>query len=254
MNERERILSVGIDRGGLGELVSDLVRRGAEGVGGYVCFANVHMLHRAAREPELASALERAFRVLPDGTPLAGWLSRTGAFQERLEGMSVFPLLLDVAARQGIPVAFFGSDPTTLAALRAKARADLPGLDIVAAIAPEQGSVPFPSDPASLEALRACGARWIFVALGCPKQELWMARHAASVPAVMLGVGNAFRTWLGWERRPPRWVRRAGMEWFFRLIQDPTRLWKRYLASNSWFAGQVLRAYLRRTFDRAPRR
>lgn len=254
MSRRERILSVGIDRGGIGELVSGLLRRVGEGGDGYVCFANVHMLHLASRDPELSVALEQAFRVLPDGMPLARWLSRTGEVQERVEGMSVFPHLLEVASRQGIPVAFFGSDQTTLAALRAKAGAQLPGLDIVATIAPEQGNVPFPSDPASLRALRESGAKMIFVALGCPKQELWMARHAASVPAVMLGVGNAFRTWLGWERRPPRWVRRASLEWLFRLIQDPARLWRRYLVSNTWFLFHLLGAFFRGTFDRSAKR
>lgn len=245
MNGRERVLSVGIDRGGFGELVRAIVRRIAEGRGGYVCFANVHMLHLASRDPELAGALERAFRVLPDGMPLARWLSRTGTRQERVEGMAAFPHLLDVASRQGIPVALFGADQATLAALRAKASVEFPELVIAAAIAPEQGDVPFPSDPASIRALRASGARLVFVALGCPKQELWMARHADTIPAVMLGVGNAFRTWLGWEKRPPRWMRRASLEWLFRLIQDPGRLWRRYLVSNAWFAGHVLRGVFR---------
>lgn len=245
MSGRERVLSVGVDRGGFGELVRAIVRRIAEGRGGYVCFANVHMLHLASRDPELARALEQAFRVLPDGMPLARWLSRRGAVQERVEGMAAFPHLLGVASRQGIPVAFFGSDETTLAALRAKARAELPELDIVATLAPELGNVPFPSDPVSLPALRDSGARLIFVALGCPKQELWMARYADTIPAVMLGVGNAFRTWLGWEKRPPRWMRRASLEWLFRLTQDPGRLWRRYLVSNAWFAVHVLRGVFR---------
>jgi N-acetylglucosaminyldiphosphoundecaprenol N-acetyl-beta-D-mannosaminyltransferase len=75
-----------------------------------------------------------------------------------------------------------------------------------------------------------------------------MARYADSFPAVMLGVGNAFRTWLGWENRPPRWVRRASLEWMFRLLQDPSRLWKRYLVSNAWFLLHAARCIFRGYF------
>jgi N-acetylglucosaminyldiphosphoundecaprenol N-acetyl-beta-D-mannosaminyltransferase len=251
MRTRERILSVGIDRGGVDDLVASIQERIAKGPGGYVCFANVHMLQLASRDPELSQVLGRAFRVLPDGMPLARWLSRTGATQERVDGMSVFPHLLEVASRQGIPVAFFGADESTLDALRTKAAQELPGLEIVAAIAPEQGKPPFPSDPTSVRVLRESGAQLVFVALGCPKQELWMDLHCDSIPAVMLGVGNAFRTWLGWEKRPPRWVRRASLEWMYRLFQDPARLWRRYLSSNAWFLSAVLRRKIRGAFARA---
>lgn len=246
MSGREMVLAVGIDRGGWDDLVAALLDRLSRGEGGYVCFANVHMLHLASRDPVLARALGRALRVLPDGMPLARWLSRTGEVQERVEGMSAFPKLLEVARRQGVPVAFVGADEATLAALHTKVADELPGLDVAASIAPEFGAVPFPSDPATIAALRGSGAKLVFVALGCPKQELWMARHSEAIPAVMLGVGNAFRTWLGWEKRPPHWVRRASLEWAFRLWQDPARLWRRYLASNLWFLGQWIRRGPRR--------
>jgi N-acetylglucosaminyldiphosphoundecaprenol N-acetyl-beta-D-mannosaminyltransferase len=253
MRTREQILSVGIDRGGFEDLVSTIREKIADSKRGYVCFANVHTLYLASRDPGLSRALDTALRVLPDGMPLARWLSRTGSFQERVEGMSAFPMLLDVASREGIPVAFFGADESTLAALCTKAREQLPRLEVVASIAPEMGEIPFPSDAVSIVRLRESGAKLVFVALGCPKQERWMALHAESIPAAMVGVGNAFRTWLGWEKRPPSWVRRASMEWIFRLIQDPTRLWRRYLVSNSWFLANLVCRFFRGEFARTRR-
>lgn len=241
MSQRDRILSVGIDRGARAELGAAILSRIHEGVGGFVCFANVHMLHLASRDADLRSALDAAFYVAPDGMPLARWLSWTGDGQERVSGMSAFPRLLDLAARENVPVAFFGDDAATLDALRAKATLESPTLRIVAALDPERGEIPFSSDPDSIRKLRESGAKLIFVALGCPKQELWMARYQDQLPAVLLGVGNAFRTWLGREKRPPLWVRRFSLEWAFRLWQDPARLWKRYLVSNAWFLWQLLR-------------
>ena len=253
MSPRERILSVGVDRGGWNDLLAAIRSRARSGEGGAVCFANVHMLHRASRDDRLRAALDAAFRVVPDGTPLAWWLSRTGAPQERLEGMSVFPRLLENAAAEGIPVGFFGADEATLEAVRAKARRELPGLRIVETVAPGWGDPPFPDDEASVERLRVSGARLVFVALGCPKQEIWMGLHASHLSAVSLGVGNALRTWLGWEKRPPRWVRRMGLEWFVRFAQDPVRLGPRYLLSNAWFLVQVGRSLWRRRGPNAAR-
>ena len=246
MNTREQILSIGVDRGGWNDLFVAIRSRVLSGQGGSVCFANVHMLHQASRDDRVRAALDAAFRVVPDGTPLAWWLSRTGALQERLEGMSAFPRLLDLAAAEEIPVAFFGSDEATLEAVRAKARRELPALRIVEAIVPGWGAPPFPDDETSLERLRASGARLVFVALGCPKQELWMGLYASCLPAVSLGVGNALRTWVGWEKRPLPWVRRLGLEWLFRLAQDPVRLGPRYLVSNAWFLTRTVGVFGRR--------
>lgn len=235
VNPRDRILSVPVDRGAPDAMLASIVERSRRGIGGTVCFANVHALHLARRDPELMGALESSFLVAPDGMPLAGLHSWTGPRQERVDGMSAFPALLERAADSGIPVALFGDAPDVLAAVREKARRRFPTLRIVEAISPAMAELPFPDDADHVRRLAASGAGMVFVALGCPKQELWMSRHAGAIPAVLLGVGNAFRTWVGLERRAPVWMRRAGLEWCVRLWQDPSRLWKRYLVSNAWF-------------------
>lgn len=241
MSVRDRILSVAVDRGSRDRMRSAILERAVSRAPGHVCFANVHMLHQASRRPEVAAALASSFLVAPDGMPLAVFLSRVGARQERIEGMSMFPALLADAAREGVAVALFGSDSWTLEAVRVKAALEFPGLRIVESISPTHAELPFSDDSESVRRLAASGAGLVFVALGCPKQELWMAANSASIPAVVLGIGNALRTWLGWEKRAPLWMRGLCLEWLARLAQDPGRLWRRYLVSNSWFLAKAAR-------------
>jgi N-acetylglucosaminyldiphosphoundecaprenol N-acetyl-beta-D-mannosaminyltransferase len=250
MIQRDRILSVPVDRGSPAEMLEEIAKRAIERSAGHVCFANVHSLHQASTGAEFLSALEAAILVTPDGMPLARALSWIGPRQDRVEGMDAFPKLLELAAQRGIPVAFFGADPITLGALAAKASRELPQLKIVEAIAPERGPLPFSDDVSHVARLAKSEAGIVFVALGCPKQELWMHRHSSQIPAVLVGVGNAFRTWLGLEKRAPRWMRWLCLEWIVRLYQDPRRLWKRYLVSNSWFLFvAVPRLVVRRILD-----
>lgn len=240
MNRRDRILSVEVDRGSFDEMRSRIIERARSGVGGHVCFANVHMLHEASLRSDVAAALEASFLVAPDGMPVAKLLSRIGARQERVEGMAMFPSVLAQAARENVSVALFGSDPQTLSAVREKAARELPALRIVEAVSPAHGNVPFSDDAENIRRLKVSGAGLVFVALGCPKQELWMAANSVFLPATMLGVGNAFQTWIGREKRAPPWMRRLCLEWLVRLAQDPGRLWRRYLVSNTWFLVRAL--------------
>lgn len=251
MIPRDRILSVPVDRVDPGALLAAVADRARSTLGGVVCFANVHALHLARRDPSLLAALESSFLVAPDGMPLARLLSWTGPRQERVDGMSAFPALLAQAADEGIPVALFGDTPEVLAAVREQAGRELPALRIVEAISPRMGDLPFPDDDDHRRRLVTSGARMVFVALGCPKQEIWMARHAAVIPAVLLGVGNAFRAWVGFERRAPVWMRRMGLEWSVRLCQDPSRLWRRYLVSNAWFLAAAPAWLVKRRLRRA---
>ncbi len=254
VNPRDRVLSVPVDRGDPEAMLAAIVERSRSGVPGTVCFANVHTLHRARRDPSLLSALESSFLVAPDGMPLSWLLSWTGRQQRRFDGMSAFPALLAEAADEGHSVALFGDTPEVLAAVREKARRELPALRIVEAISPRVGALPFPDAADHARRLAASGAAMVFVALGCPKQEIWMADHADSIPAVLLGVGNALRVWVGLERRAPVWMRRIGLEWCVRLWQNPSRLWMRYLVSNAWFLVAAPVWLVARRFRRVARR
>lgn len=211
-----------------------------------VCVGTVHMVMLAHDDPSYRAVVNGADLVTSDGMPLVWGLRLLGVpWATRVYGPDLTPVVCRKAAADGIPVGFHGGDPATLARLLDRVRRDHPSLDVAYAESPPFG----PLDPERLaleaEAIAASGARIVFVGLGCPKQERWMAAQRGRVPAVMLGVGAAFDFLAGTKRQAPRWMQGAGLEWAFRLATEPRRLWRRYLANNprflALFAAQVLR-------------
>ena len=216
---------------------------------GHVCVANADMFTRALRMPRLRSAMKGALLVVSDGVPLI-WLQRRLGMRlaERVYGPDFMAELCRRAQSAKVPVFFFGGTPELLQSLRALLAQRFPELLVAGSIAPPMLPQDAPFDPECISTLRQSGARLIFVGLGCPKQELWMQTHAPSVDAVMIGVGQAFSQLAGTISRAPAWMQRCGLEWVFRLVQEPRRLWKRYLVGNTIFvvvAGvTLLRHYL----------
>ncbi len=216
-------------------LCESLVRRGR---GGYVCPANVHVVTESVFNPALRAALRGAAAVVPDGMPLVWFLRRHGhPGQGRVYGPALTERVLALAHRRRWRVYFHGGAPATLAALVATVRRRFPGLRIVGAFAPPfRARTPARELAAHLAAIRRARPHVLFVGLGAPKQELWMARAAsAGRQPLTLGVGAAFDFLAGTKPQAPRWMMRAGLEWFFRLATEPARLWRRYLVTNSAF-------------------
>lgn len=165
----------------------------------------------------------------PDGVPVVWALRYLGiASAERVYGPDLTLRVLRDAAAAGVPVAFYGSSPVTLAALAARLPALAPGLDVRAMIAPPYRPLTDAEDRAYTAQLAASGARIVFVGLGCPRQEQWCEAHRGRVPAVMVAVGAAFDFHAGRVRQAPPVLQRAGLEWAFRLAVEPRRLWRRY--------------------------
>ena len=144
-------------------------------------------------------------------------------------------VLLGEAQRNCIPVGFLGSTPLVLSKLLAAVRRKWPGLQIAYECAPPFRPLTTAEDESMVFEINSSGARLLFVGLGCPKQELWMAAHKGKVNAVMLGVGAAFDFLAGAKPQAPRWMMGVGLEWLFRLATEPRRLWKRYLKQNPRF-------------------
>jgi N-acetylglucosaminyldiphosphoundecaprenol N-acetyl-beta-D-mannosaminyltransferase len=206
------------------------------------------MAVESLRNPLLREAMENADLVCPDGMPIVRLLSRRGDGTERLEGMSAFPEILKLAEASGVSVALFGSTPSVIEATTDKIRRDYPGLRLVLSLSPSFGAALDTDHSEHTVRLRESGARLVFVALGCPRQELWMDR-VRDVPACFLGVGNAFEVYAGLRRRAPVWARSLCLEWLFRLAQEPRRLGWRYAFTNARFLlslpGEILRRRLR---------
>jgi N-acetylglucosaminyldiphosphoundecaprenol N-acetyl-beta-D-mannosaminyltransferase len=212
----------------------------------YVCVSTVHMTMEAYDSPEYRQVVNAADLVTPDGMPMVWSLRVLGhRGQRRVYGPDLTVCLLEAAAREGVPVGFYGSRPEVLDRLLAEADRRFPGLSVAYAQSPPFRTLSDDERRATVEDINRSGARILFVGLGCPKQERWMAEHRGRVGAVMLGVGAAFDFLAGTTRQAPRWVMAAGLEWLFRLMVEPRRLWKRYVKNNPRFVGlfvlQVLR-------------
>lgn len=223
--------------------ILDLARRGH---GGTVCAANVDMLTQARRTPALARLMQDADLVVTDGMPLVWALRRfEGLALERVNGPRLTVELCREAAEQGLGVYLFGGTPRELDAMAAALRARFPTLRLVGQESPPM----LPAQPAAdadvIARINASGAALVFVGLGCPKQEFWMQAHRPRLRAVCLGVGYAFALIGGVQKTAPPWMQRHGLEWLFRLMQEPRRLWRRYLIGNSVFVALCLRAWLR---------
>ena len=216
----------------------------------YVCICNVHSVVTASRDGEFQSVVSEADLVAPDGAPVAWMLRRLGfPGQERINGPDLMWRYCEDACCSGQPIYLFGGTAETLVGLTARLLAAFPGLRIAGAWSPPFRPLTDQEDAERVAQINASGARVVFVGLGCPKQELWMANHKGRVKAVMIGVGAAFDFHAGLVPRAPRWMQRLGLEWFHRLVSEPRRLWKRYLVTNSIFlcgaTVQLVRHWLR---------
>ncbi len=229
------------------EEASDLVIAWARaGESRSVCVGTVHMVMETRDDPAFREAVNGADLVTSDGMPLVWGLRLLGIpGAERVYGPDLTPIVCRKAAAEGIPVGFHGGSPETLARLLARVRADHPGLEIAHAESPPFGDLTPERLADEARRIEASGAQIVFVGLGCPKQERWMAAQRGRIPAVMLGVGAAFDFLAGTKRQAPRLLQRAGLEWAFRLAAEPRRLWRRYLRNNprfvALFAAQLLR-------------
>jgi N-acetylglucosaminyldiphosphoundecaprenol N-acetyl-beta-D-mannosaminyltransferase len=174
--------------------------------------------------------------VTPDGRPLV-WALRSlgvrGASQVR--GTDLTQHVVAQAARENVPIGLYGGTPELLEVFGRVLKTRYPNIQVVCQIAPPFRPLTPEEDKAVTKEIVASGTRILFVGIGCPKQENWMAEHVGRIPAVMLGVGAAFDFHTGRVRQAPRWMQLAGLEWVFRLLMDPRRLWKRYAKHNPRF-------------------
>jgi N-acetylglucosaminyldiphosphoundecaprenol N-acetyl-beta-D-mannosaminyltransferase len=194
-----------------------------------VCVANVHMLMEAHRNPEFATVLSHADLVTPDGMPLVWLMNLLGVWrQNRVAGMDILLSLCRQVSERKISVFFVGSERETLDRMKVRLLQEFPYLHIV-------GMEPLPFRPLNpeedvdmIEKINRSGAGIVFVSLGCPKQEIWMNAHQGKIKTVMIGLGGVFPVYAGLHKWAPRWVRNLGLEWLYRLLQEPRRLWRRY--------------------------
>jgi N-acetylglucosaminyldiphosphoundecaprenol N-acetyl-beta-D-mannosaminyltransferase len=207
-----------------------------EGSSRIVFAANVHMLMEAHDSPAYKKIVNSADIATPDGMPLV-WMMRLKGQpdQQRVYGPTLMLYVLESAARENIPVGFYGSSPHVLQSLLAKTQSRFPNLEIAYSFSPPFQEISQDEDAEIIKRINASSAQILFVGLGCPKQEKWMAEHRGKINAVMLGVGAAFDFHAGIKSQAPAWMQKIGLEWLYRLATEPRRLWRRYLYHNPRF-------------------
>jgi len=218
-----------------------------EGKSAYVCLSNVHMVMEAYDDPAFQKIVNEADLVTPDGAPITWALRLLGAREAtQVRGPDLTPELCRRSARERIPVGFYGGTPEVLDQMISNLKENITGLEVAYRFSPPFSPLDRSEQDRVFEDINASGARILFVGLGCPKQEKWMAENKNHTQAVMLGVGAAFDILADRNKEAPHWMQVAGLEWAYRLANEPRRLWRRYLYNNPRFLGLFLMQLLGR--------
>jgi N-acetylglucosaminyldiphosphoundecaprenol N-acetyl-beta-D-mannosaminyltransferase len=246
MREGARVLGAFVDAISWESALRTVDSWGAARQSRYVCACNVHVVMSARRNDAMKETVENADMCVPDGMPVAWMLRRLGfPLQLRVSGPDLMWKYCGLAAASGTSVYFYGSTPETLDLLQRRLVAAFPSLRIAGAYSPPFREQTGEEDASTVERINSSGAGVVFVGLGCPKQELWMAGHRGRVRAVMIGVGAAFDFHAGTVKRAPGWMQEKGLEWAYRLAAEPQRLCRRYLTTNIPFMLGALSQLLR---------
>ncbi|MFD2245468.1 WecB/TagA/CpsF family glycosyltransferase [Pontibacter ruber] len=254
LKEKRRLLTSLISAGTFNNFLEHIFWLTENRSSSYVCFANVHMLVESYRDKHFNELLNKADVATPDGSPVSKIMHLFyGQQQDRVAGMDLLPRLLQEAAVRGKSVYFYGSTDQVLETVVAKAREQYPELRIAGYYSPPFRQLTKEEDESITQMINDAKPDLVFVALGCPKQERWMADHKGRVQACMLGVGQAFLTFAGLEKRLPKWARDLSLEWTYRLYLEPKRLWKRYLVTNSLFVFLTMKELLQQKLKRSYR-
>ena len=243
---KREVVGVGISLGGFDVHVDAIAALAAARRSSYVCCVNAHMAVEAARDPAFAEVVNGADLATADGMPLLRCLQLiAGERQERVAGNDLMPALIQRCAQDGLSVYFYGGSEETLRRIVERAAREWPQLRIAGTHAPPFAPLSAMDIEAEAARIGATGAQVVMVSLGCPKQERWMAAMKGRVNGVMLGLGGAFLLYAGIDTRAPKWMRDLSLEWAYRFLLEPRRLWRRYLVTNSRFIALYLAGRLR---------
>lgn len=249
--DRAAVLGVNCFRGDLDAAATAVIERVRSGHGGYACLCNVHVLMTARRDPDLLAALHQSWAVFPDGAPVA-WLmprSRAHPRPHRIGGPDLMPVVFDRSRAEGMRHGLYGSTPEVLHRLKHRVERQYPGIDIPVSIAPSFGQPDDDEVAGHLAEIERGRVDVLWVALGAPRQELWMARYSNRLPStVIIGVGAAFDFLAGTKPRAPQWMQGSGLEWAHRFGSEPRRLGRRYLATNARFIAAASHEVFHRHF------
>jgi N-acetylglucosaminyldiphosphoundecaprenol N-acetyl-beta-D-mannosaminyltransferase len=249
--KKVQVLNFPISVGKYQDYIENIIDSAFTGHSEYICVANVHMLVEAFYNKSYSEKVRKASMVAPDGMPLT-WALRLlyGVKQDRVAGMDVLPALLKKAEKTKLPVYVYGGTETTLLRTREYLDHHYPNLVINGLYSPPFRELTPEEELEIIDRINGSGAKLIFVSLGVPKAERWMSSMIGKINAVMIGIGGALPVMVGMQKRAPKWMQNAGLEWLFRLYLEPRRLFKRYAITNSLFLYLLSRELVKKTFSR----
>jgi N-acetylglucosaminyldiphosphoundecaprenol N-acetyl-beta-D-mannosaminyltransferase len=226
---REPVLGFSIAASPFTEQIDLIMDWGQQRLSRVVCVANVHMLMEARWSDTFAKVLHHADLLTPDGMPLVWTLNLLRkSTHDRVAGMYILQEVCRQASLSGLPIYFLGTDEETLGKMRQRLAVEYPDLAIAGmeplpfrALTPEE-------DAQVVQTVNDSQSGVVFIALGCPKQEIWMCQHRNKIKATMVGIGGVFPIYARIQKYAPAWIQESGLEWLYRLVQEPGRLWQRY--------------------------
>jgi N-acetylglucosaminyldiphosphoundecaprenol N-acetyl-beta-D-mannosaminyltransferase len=245
--KKHALIDIALSLGTYSNFVEQIIRlANQDKCSEYICVASVHMMVETYKSKEFAKTVNGSVITTSDGLPLTWglrWLY--GIRQERVAGMDLLPDLLQAASQQQIPVFFYGTTQEVLSKAQAHIAQHYPDIPYTGVYSPPFRPLTLEEEKEVIHTINASGAKIVFVALGCPKQEKWMAAMKGKINGVMLGIGAALPVLVGAQTRAPRWMQKSGLEWLFRLFQEPKRLFKRYMITNSIYIYLLIKAKIK---------
>jgi N-acetylglucosaminyldiphosphoundecaprenol N-acetyl-beta-D-mannosaminyltransferase len=221
----------------------DFIKRNLRDLSGkYICVSNVHTTVMSYEDDDYRTIQNRAVMALPDGGPLSTLGKKRGySDMKRVTGPDLMGEIFKISVENGYRHFFYGSTEETIKKLKKNLGENYPGIEIVGMISPPFRPLSDIEDKKDVIDINLSTPDFVWIGLGAPKQEYWMAEHKDKIKGLMIGVGAGFDYFAGSLKRAPKWMQRANLEWLYRLIQNPSKLFKRYLLTNIKFLWLALK-------------
>lgn len=235
------ILGVNINVTNMKETVKVITENLENIKGNYICVSNVHTTVMSYEDESYKAIQNGGFMALPDGKPLS-IVSKKRGFKEaeRVTGPDLMEEIFKISEERGYSHYFYGSTQETLDILRVKLKEKYPNIGIAGMYSPPFRKLTKEEDIEIVNNINKTNPDFVWIGLGAPKQEIWMSEHKNRVNGLMLGVGAGFDYHAGNISRAPKWMQDYSLEWLYRLLQDPQRLFKRYFITNTKFISYII--------------
>ncbi len=243
----KELLGISITTGTYQSILTQIIDLTKKRTKGYICFTNVHMTIETLNDKSFRNIVNEATMAVPDGMPIAkGIQIKYKQKQARIPGMDILPEIIKLADQNKLSIFILGSSNKNLEAVKKKIKHQFKNIKVAGTFSPMvTEDMPQEEIDEHLKIINDSKPHIVVVALGCPKQEKWMARNYKNINALLLGLGGAVDVYAGAQRRAPQFLQKMGLEWTYRLFQEPKRLWKRYLYTNTYFLYKAIPEIIR---------